>query len=262
MKCFPHLLEGTAGAHMLSKTISRTTTKATVLRFVRLTVLAAATLLGQTNLGQAGPEAPSSAAALEFPVVMRQNVIAGKTPVGTKIRAKLTVATLVHGVVIPQDAVISGEVIESVAKSANEPSRLGLRMDSAQWKNGAAPTVLTLAPKLYLTRWYYPVAIELNRNSSSGIPDAAHDYNRATIHSGVSNPTAEQFPGSAQDSSRNIPEPAGPDSGISKHHVLMKNMESTSNSEGALILTSKHSNIKLDKTITYVLAASGLLPGK
>jgi len=53
-----------------------------------------------------GPHSPpnTSSAGLEFPVIMRQNVAAGKTPVGTKVQAKLVVATLVDGVVVPQDA--------------------------------------------------------------------------------------------------------------------------------------------------------------
>jgi hypothetical protein len=42
----------------------------------------------------------------------------------------------------------------------------------------------------------------------------------------------------------------------------MKKMESVSDSAGAVILTSTHSNIKLDKSTTYVLAATGLLPAK
>jgi hypothetical protein len=65
-------------------------------------------------LSQAMPAPPSSAAGLEFPVTMRQNVIAGTTPVGTKVQAKLAVATLVNGEVVPQDAIFSGEVTESV----------------------------------------------------------------------------------------------------------------------------------------------------
>ncbi len=50
---------------------------------------------------------------------MRQNVVAGKTPVGTKVEAKLTIATLVKGTVIPEGAVFSGEVVDSVAKSGH-----------------------------------------------------------------------------------------------------------------------------------------------
>jgi hypothetical protein len=39
----------------------------------------------------------------------------------------------------------------------------------------------------------------------------------------------------------------------------MKNLESTRDSDGAVALTSKRSNIKLDKLTTYVLATSDLL---
>lgn len=116
----------------------------------------AVALASAASLSQSKGET-SHAAALEFPVVLQQNVVAGKTAVGAKVQAKLTIATLLHGVVIPQDAVISGEVIESVAKSATEPSRVAVRMDTAQWKNGAAPSVLPLETKLYLTAWYYPL---------------------------------------------------------------------------------------------------------
>ncbi len=187
---------------------------------------------------------------------MQQNVVAGKTPVGTKVQAKLAVATLVHGAVIPQDAILSGEVTESAAKST-EPSRLALRMDSAQWKTGASATVLPLNPKVYLTGWYYPPAMA--QNSSGGIPDAAHNPNdRVAIYPGASSSTARPFPGSDQDTSRNIPEPSsGPSSSISNHRVQIKNVESTSDTEGAVTLTSKHSNIKLDKSTTYVFASGG-----
>jgi hypothetical protein len=40
----------------------------------------------------------------------------------------------------------------------------------------------------------------------------------------------------------------------------MKNVESDRSSDGAVALTSTHSNIKLDKTTTYVLAVGDLLP--
>jgi hypothetical protein len=128
---------------MFSKTFSKTI----VVRQAILTVvLGCAALLGQQTPSQQtpsqqtpaqhAPAASSFSGALEFPVVMRQNVAAGTTPVGTKVQAKLAVATLVDGVVVPRDAVFSGEVTESVAKSVTDPSRLAIRMDSAQWKKG------------------------------------------------------------------------------------------------------------------------------
>jgi hypothetical protein len=215
----------------------------------------------QTSSNQGRPEIPSSAAALEFPVVLQQKVMAGKTPVGAKVQAKLAVATLFDGVVIPQDAVLSGEVVESKAKSAADPSRLAIRMDSAQWKNGAAPTVIPLTPKLYLTAWHYPAAMTMNQNPSDGIPDAANNpkpLSAGGIYPGQRNPNSP--PLSGPDASKDTFPTST--SNISKHRELMKKIESTTGSDGTVILTSTHSNIKLDKSTTYVLAATDLLPAK
>ena len=201
-------------------------------------------------LSQAMPAPPSSAAGLEFPVTMRQNVIAGTTPVGTKVQAKLVVATMVSGVVIPQGAILSGEVTDSTAKSATDPSRLAIRMDAAQWANGSAPL------KVYLTAWYYPAATSAaDQDLASGLPDAGNNPRprMGGAYPGQRNPTSPPFSGSDTGSS-----PA-PD--ISKHRILMKNVESTRNNEGAVTLTSKRFNIKLDKQTTYVLATSDLARG-
>src|ERR1700675_4548672 len=158
---------------MFSKVFSKTMfikTRA-VGRVVLTVVLGCAALLGQQTPSQPTPAAPSSLGLLEFPVIMRQNVAAGTTPVGTKVQAKLAVATLVDGVVVPRDAVLSGEVTESVAKSATDPSRLAIRMDSAQWKKGSAPIVLPLTSNVYLTAWYYPVAETRAHDLSDQSPD-------------------------------------------------------------------------------------------
>jgi len=226
---------------MFSRTFSKTIP---VGHAVLTVVLGSAVLLSQPT-----PAARSLSAGLEFPVIMRQNVAAGKTPVGTKVQAKLAVATLVGGVVVPQDAILSGEVTESVAKSATDPSRLAIRMDSAQWTNGSAPI------KVYLTAWYYPVATPADQDLSSGLPDAGNNPKLRTggVYPGMRNPTSPPFSGSDTG-----PAPA---SDISKHRVLMKNVESTRNSDGAVTLTSKRFNIKLDKTTTYVLATGDLARG-
>src|SRR6267378_8429266 len=153
---------------MFSKTLSK---RMVIEPMVLTVVLGCAALLGQQTTSQQTPAAPGPSGALEFPVVMRQNVAAGTTLVGTKVQAKLAVATLVDGVAVPRDAVFSGEVTESVAKSATDPSRLAVRMDSAQWKKGPAPIVLSLAPKVYLTAWYYPVAETRAQDFSVESPD-------------------------------------------------------------------------------------------
>ena len=66
---------------MLSKTIA-----------VFTVVLGSVALVAQQT-----PAAHSSSTGDEFPAVMRQNVAAGKTAVGTKVEAKLVVATLLNG---------------------------------------------------------------------------------------------------------------------------------------------------------------------
>lgn len=212
-------------------------------------VLASVSLLGQVP--PAAPVANASQAAIEFPVVMRQNVAAGKTPVGTKVEAKLQAATLVNGTVIPKDAVLSGEVTESVAKSAADPSRLAIRMDSVQWKNGSAPL------KVYLTAWYYPTATIAPPDLSYGPTDAQHtprSWNGEGPYYDPKSPAYQPLPGNAKDKDPS----AMP--GTSNHRVLMKDVESVRAGDGAIVITSTHSNIKIDKTTTYVLTAGDLLP--
>jgi hypothetical protein len=217
-------------------------------------------ILGSVALfGQQTPAAPSSAAGVELPVIMRQNVIAGKTPVGTKIQAQLIAATMVNGAVLPKDALLSGEVTQSVKKSGTDPSRLAIRMDSAQWKNGSAPI------KVYLTAWFYPEAEMTNQNISYQPADAANskkNWNGMGPYPDPNNPIAQQkFPSSAGDKDK-PPEAAAPASSISKHRVLMKNMESVRDSDGGVVLASMHTNIKLDRLTTYVFATDDLLPRK
>lgn len=203
-------------------------------------------------LGQQKPAAPSSSLALELPVILRQDVVAGTTPVGAKVHAKLAVGTLVNRVVIPQNAVLSGEVTESVAKSATGPSRLAIRMDSAQWKNGSAPL------KVYMTVWYYP---PLRPPPDEDLPSLGPVLRGRLSNRGNDpdpyRPPSPTFPGSdpGKDAGTAL-------SGISPHRALMKDVDSTRNSDGAVTLTSSRFNIKLSKRTVYVLAAGDLLPPK
>jgi hypothetical protein len=220
---------------------------------VPILVLGAAALLGQSK-----PSASASIAGLELPVHMRQNVEAGKTAVGTKVQAKLDLATLVNGVVVPEGAILSGEVIESVAKSATEPSRLALRMDAAQWKNGSAPVVLTLASKVYLTAWYYQAVPPILQDPAD-MPDASQ---RGTQRRGGSAPypdpnTSASPPYSHGNTGKD--RDLAPSAAVLQHRVPMKDVELVRNGDGAVTLTSKRSNLKMDKSTTYVLAAGDLL---
>ncbi len=208
-------------------------------------VQAVLVVLVSTALFSQPPSTPPGSADLEFPVTMRQNVTAGVTAVGTKVQAKLAVATLVKGTVIPQNAILSGEVTESQAKSSSEPSRLAIRLDSAQWKKGSA------AIKVYLTAWIYPLAMLVPRQDPLDISPSVR---------GV--PTLQNGGSIYSDPNRadNDPSPPTPDSSLSKHRVLMKNVESTRDAQGVVTLSSKRSTIKLDRQTTYVFATSGLLP--
>lgn len=212
-----------------------------------------AVILGSVMLfGQQSPQSSSPLVGTEFPIFMKQNIVAGKTPVGTKIQAKLVAATLVNGVVVPRDAILSGEVIESVKKSASAPSRLAIRMDSADWKKGSVPI------KAYLTAWYYPEAAATNQDLSYQPADAANskkNWNGMGTYPDPNNPISQQkFP--AGDNSKDAgPEAGSPASNISKHRVLMKNVQSIRNPDGAVVLTDQHSDLKLDRVTTYVLAS-------
>jgi len=211
-------------------------------------VAAVIALTAISVLGQQKPVPPTPAAGIEFPVHMQQKVSAGKTPVGSKIRARLVIATLVKGTVIPEGAILSGQVTESLAKSVTLPSRLGVRMDSAQWKNGS------FSIRVYLTAWYYPVATP-NQGQPSDLSDGSSPVGSVFPRS-TRNHHATTPPGSDADA------PSLPAPNIPQHRVLMKNVESMRNSDGTVTLTSNHSNLKLDKGTTYVLAADGLMPAK
>jgi hypothetical protein len=218
--------------------------------------LCAAAILGQqAPTAQPAPSAPGCLGC-ELPVVLRQGVIAGKTKVGTKVQARLVMATLLKGGVIPRDALISGEVVESVAKTESEPSRLAIRMDSAEWKNGGAKF------KIYLTAWYYPPAAMAAQDLSYrpiGAENTAKNPG-GTDYTEPKNPMSQQrFP--RRDTDDNM-QAAAPASSISKQRVLMKDVESMRSGDGAMVLVSAKSNIKLDKVTTYVLANGELLPGK
>jgi len=225
-------------------------------------VLGSAVLLGQAPKvprAEASPVDTATSSAdgcveCELPIVLRQTVEAGKTAVGTKVEARLVMATMIKGGVLPRGAVISGEVTQSVAKSGNSPSRLAIRMDSAQWKNGEAKF------KVYLTAWYYPPAPMVPPDLSYGPPGDKRNWGgvNPTVDT-TDPPNPAQRLSTHQDTGINAGAPA---SVISGKRVLMKNVTSASGTDGSVVLVSSHSNIKLNKVTTYVLAANELLPGK
>jgi len=210
-------------------------------------------LLGAVVLGQQSPPLPAqSPANQEFPVIFQQNIVAGKTTVGTKIQAKLGMATLVHGVVIPQGAVFSGEVVESVAKTKSDPSKLAIQIDSAQWKGGSA----TL--KVYLVGWFYPFISQAGQDVQYGPQQpASRSWNGEGEYPADTTKAYRPFPSGNSDSSSSGPDTSS--SATSLHRVKMKNVDTDRNPDGTVTLVSNHSNIKLDRANTYVLASSALL---
>lgn len=199
------------------------------------------------------PSASTPVGVLEFPITLDQTIAAGKTAVGTQVQARLVVATLVNGVVVPKSAIFSGVVTESAEKSKDAPSRLAIRMDSVQWKDGSIPL------KVYLTPWYYPTAQEGGQDLQYGPTksDRATWNGQGQYPSDRSN-VYQPFPGRGTDQGSAVPDTPSPVT--SNHRVPMKNVMSSLDPDGAITIASKHSNLKLDKLTTYVLANGDLLP--
>ena len=114
--------------------------------------------------------------------------------------------------------------------------------------------------------WFYPEANGMAAQDLSYQPaDAANskrNWNGMGTYPDLNNPISQQkFPGPDSNEKDNGAA-AAPSSNISKHRVLMKNVEFATAGDGAIVLTSSHSNIKLDKLTAYVLAGNDLLPKK
>ena len=205
---------------------------------------------------QQKPATPLDPHAQDLPVVMQQSVSAGKTAVGTKVRAKLEIATLLQGKVLPRNATLTGEVIESAAKTATTPSRLAIRMDSAEWKGGTA------ALKAYLTAWYYPATAEGGQSLQYGPPQSPGKvWNGQGAYPNPNSPSYKPFPGGdSEEDKSSVPDTAATQ--VSDHRVLMKDVEWLRSEDGSAVLVCKRTNLKLDKLTTYVFAASDSLPAK
>ena len=182
----------------------------------------------------------------ELPVTLQQSVTAGKTTVGTKIEAKLSIATLLSGIVFPRNSILSGEVVESAAKTKHEPSRLSIRMDSVNWKDKSALV------KLYLTSWYYPSVSQSGQNLQYGPTEPPQrTWNGAGAYPDPNSPAYKPFP-DGSDKSPSVPDT--PTSKTSDRRVVMKDVEVQRGGDAAIILVSTHANIRLDRFTTYVLS--------
>jgi hypothetical protein len=196
---------------------------------------------------------PAGTRELEFPLVLQQKVVAGKTPVGTHVQSNLLVATLLNGKVIPRNAVLSGEVVESQAKTSSQPSRLSIRLDSAHWKNES------VAIRAYLAPWYYSATLEAGPNLQYGPEQSAKQkWNGMGQYPDPNAPEYRPFPAAVntKEPSENTPSPV-----ISKRRAPMKGVECQRDGTGGITLVGNRSNIKLDKLTTYVFAGSDLAAG-
>ena len=209
-------------------------------------------LFGQQKSQAADPQLP--AARQEFPVILQQSVTAGKTPVGTKIQAKLAIATLINGTVVPRNAVFSGEVVESVKKTAKEASRLVLRMDLVTWKDGSTAITAFVIP------WFYPTVSESGQDLQYGPPQPpSRTWNGAGAYPDPNSPAYKPFPEAGEDKSSSVPDT--PSSVTSKNREQVKNVQAERGSGGTIALVSKNRDIKLERFTTYVLAGN-LMPTK
>jgi hypothetical protein len=192
------------------------------------------------SIGQQSHQAPPPPVLREFPVILQQNLEAGKSPAGTKVEGKLAAATLFNGTLIPKNAVTSGVVIESESKRGEERARLAIRMNTVSWDGGWAPLYAYLMPL------YYSATGQTGPNLPNESPDPGSRTLNGPNQSSES-PMSRPFPGGSE---------AIPDVAIlSSRPVRMKNVVLQPTSNGGIALVSEHANIKLFKMTTYVFAA-------
>lgn len=196
------------------------------------------------SMGQQKPPTSPAGGLHEFPLVLQQSIESGKANIGTKVQAKLAVATIFQGTVIPRNAVFSGVVIESTPKSAKEPAKLAIRMETAEWKHGS--TSITA----YLLPLYYPAPTESLPNFGDLAQQSGPNTNGTGQPSSPESPSRQpSFPTDGSQSA--IPEV----STSSNRPVQIKNVTVALADEGGAALVSEHGNIKLFKLTTYVFAA-------
>ena len=197
------------------------------------------------SIGQQSHQASPPPVLREFPVILQENVEAGKTPAGTKVQGKLAAATLFSGTLIPKNAVASGVVIESESKRGEDRARLTIRMNTVSWDGGWAHL------NAYLMPLYYPATGQAVPNLPIESPDPDSRTLNGPNQSSQS-PMSRPFPGGGSEASEGaIPEVAI----LSSRPVRMKNVVLEPTSNGGIALVSEHANIKLFKMTTYVFAA-------
>jgi len=194
-------------------------------------------------LAQKTPPSSPRPAPHEFPLTLQQSVESGKAKIGTKVQAKLATATLFQGTVIPRNALFSGVVIESDAKTAKERAKLAIRMETAEWKDHSISLTAYLLPLSYLN----------TEQAAQALPNESPDPSSRTMNDAgqdAGSPMQRPFPTNDSQAAQS----AIPQTATSNRPVPMKNVTVALADEGGAALVCEHANIKLYKMTTYVFA--------
>ena len=202
-------------------------------------------LLNLATLAQTGRVSPVT--SQEFPALLAQNIEPGKTAVGTAVRARLKISTLVNGVVVPQGALLSGMVEESLAKTEQAPARLKVHITQATWKDH------TLALSLYLSDQYYETpgydASNSGVNNQRLHPDNSLTFEGTQLRSStdMSDPAnSSRMPdriGRGGDHPGAVPSLAG--------RTRIKGVTAVPDGSGGMVLISERKKLKLDQSTCY-----------
>src|SRR5437773_8312674 len=176
-------------------------------------------------LAQQTPPVSAPGSLVQFPVVLQQNVEAGKTPAGTKVQGKFAAATLFSGALIPKNAVASGVVVESESKKGKERARLAIRMNTVTWNGGWSPL------GAYLMPLYYPTTGQAVPNLPAESPDP--DSRTLNGPNQSESPMSRPFPGGGSEANQGaMPEVAI----LPSRPVRMKNVVLEPTSNGGIAL--------------------------
>lgn len=121
-------------------------------RVTRIAIVAlsvCAPVFAQERAGVVVPEGASLAIQLET------SVRTDRAKTGDAVRAQLVAPVLMRGkVAIPAGAKITGVVLETQRLALDKPSRLSLRFDRIEWKNGSAALSAYVTRQLVIKRTY------------------------------------------------------------------------------------------------------------
>ena len=201
--------------------------------------------LALPTVAQKQPSSATPSPRLELPAHLLNKIEAGKTPVGTPVQAKLMMATLVRGQVVPENSVLSGMIEESTVKTKETPSRLRIHITSAKWQTGETKL------DAYITSMYHPFWSQSSsrvRNQPLGLqsPDAYN--NDENVERQQRHEELERAAARSQDTSK----APGPDVGVSSHRYPLPDATVATDADGSTSIVSARHNLKLDTKTIYV----------